>query len=148
VSEPVEYVNLWVRDASEPYNPARVQAWLDWFDANAVEAVGFGLVTIRRGGRADPAPGVRLTQEAEHDGQDWAVGRQVLSLASGLRWADEVDPVALALVSGATGTVTARDQVAVLAAATQTPESVFEAQVQPLLEHLVERGFLLPASPA
>ena len=33
VSDPVEYVNLWLRDASEAFDPARAEAWLDWFDA-------------------------------------------------------------------------------------------------------------------
>src|SRR5690606_20635857 len=105
--------------------------WLEWFDRNKVEAVGFGLVTIRRSGRDDPllraedlrqgvepplgrrvaewfarqdwlastpsildaalvrAPGLVLSQEAEHDGADWAVQRQVLRLTGGLRWAEE-----------------------------------------------------------
>jgi hypothetical protein len=186
VSDPVEYVNLWLRDASEPFDPARAQAWLDWFDAQKIEAVGFGLVTVRRAGRADPvvraedlrqnveppmgaqvsawfrrqdwltgqgdlldarlvrAPGMRLTQEADHDGDDWAVQRQVLSQTDGLRWSQEVDPVALALVSGADGKATVRDQVAVLAAAFATPAPLLGAMALPLVRHLVERGFLLP----
>ena len=168
VSDPVEYVQpvaaRRVRGRSTRPGP---QAWLDWFDAHKVEAVGFGLVTLRRvrprrpggpGGGAAPgarsrrsarrcrpgstgrtgwprtatacwthrfarAPGLRLTQEADHDGDDWAVDRQVLALTDGLRWAEEVDPVALALVSGADGTVPLRDQLAVLAAAFDTPAS-------------------------
>lgn len=186
VSNPVDYVDLWLRDAGEPPDPARSRAWLDWFDANKIDAVGFGLVTIRRGGGSQPvvrieelrqhvdgtlgdhigawfdrqdwlaahrgrdlltaalvrAPGLRLTQEADHDGQDWAVRRQVLTLGGGLRWAEDVDPVALALVSGAGGPVL--NQVAVLAAATDTPADHLAAMAEPLIAHLVERGFLLP----
>lgn len=186
LSDPVEYVNLWLRDASETFDPARAQAWLDWFDAQKIEAVGFGLVTVRRGGHADPvvrveelrqpqpptgtevaswfdrqewlrahpdllgerfvrADGLRLHQEADHDGTDWAVNRQALTLTDGLRWAEEVDPVALALVSGADGTVAMRDQIAVLASAFDTPEPLVAAMTTPLLAHLVERGFLRPA---
>ena len=192
VSDPVDYVNLWRRDASEPADPARAGEWLDWFDANRVEAVGFGVVTLRRRGRDDPAvrveelaqtvepplgeavaewfdrwdwladrrsdgyapllserlrraPDLRLTQHAGHDGEDWTVDRQVLALTGGLRWAEEVDPVALALVSGADGKSPARDQLAVLAAAFDVPEAELAATAAPVLASMVERGFLLPA---
>jgi methylase of polypeptide subunit release factors len=187
VSDPVEYVNLWLRDASEPFDPARAEAWLDWFDENRIEGVGYGLVTIRRSGRDHPvvrvedlrqapelslgaqvpgwfarqdwlaahpdpldvtftrAAGLRLTQEADQDGTDWAVGQQVLTLTDGLRWAEEIDPVALALVSGADGTVALRDQLDVLAAAFETPVRVLAAMAVPVVAHLVERGFLVPA---
>src|SRR5690606_20832543 len=138
----------------------RAQAWLDWFDAQRVEAVGYGLVTMRRNGRAQPrvtvsdlraaagpptgadvsarfqrqewlaahpeplrarytrGPDLRLTQHATLDGPEWTVQTQVLT--SGL-WSQEVDPVALALVSGADGSVTMAEQVAVLATAYDTP---------------------------
>jgi methylase of polypeptide subunit release factors len=186
VSDPVEYVNLWLRDASEAYDPARAQAWLDWFDAQHIEGVGYGLVTLRRTGRTDPlvraeelrqsvtpplgtqitawfdrrdwtagctdllsarlerAPGLRLTQHADHDGADWSVQTQVLTQTEGLGWAQEVDPVALALVSGADGTVSVREQLTVLAAAFDTPEPVLAAMAVPVVTQLVERGFLLP----
>jgi hypothetical protein len=91
------------------------------------------------------ASGLRLRQEAGHDGTDWAVDRQVLSLTEGLQWAEEVDPVALALVSGADGSVPMRDQIAVLACAFDTPEPLVAAMTTPLLAHLVERGFLVPS---
>ncbi len=56
VSDPVGYVNLWLADAAEDAarQPAVAAAWLDWFDAAKVEAVGFGLVTLRAGGHDDP----------------------------------------------------------------------------------------------
>jgi hypothetical protein len=185
VSDPVEYVNLWLRDASEPFDPARAEAWLDWFDATKAEGVGYGVVTLRRSGRDVPvvrveelrqspepslgahvpawferqdwladhdpldfsyvqAPGLRLTQEAVFETGDWAVDRQVLVQAEGLRWSEEVDPVALALVSGADGTVPLRGQLAVLAAAFDTPEPVLAAMAVPVVSHLVERGYLVP----
>ncbi|MFV2021166.1 methyltransferase [Micromonospora sp. LOL_023] len=54
VADPVSYVNLWLADASEGPDAHRAAAWLDWFDAQKVEAVGFGLVTLRRSGHSDP----------------------------------------------------------------------------------------------
>ena len=53
--------------------------------------------------------------------------------------------MALALVSGADGSVLMRDQIAVLASAFDTPEPLVAATAMPLLVHLVERGFLSPA---
>jgi hypothetical protein len=90
------------------------------------------------------APGLRLTQHADHNGEDWAVQAQVLTQTEGLSWAQEVDPVALALVSGADGSIPVRDQLAVLAAAFDTPEPVLAAMAAPVVTQLVERGFLLP----
>jgi methylase of polypeptide subunit release factors len=186
VSDPVEYVNLWLRDASEPFDPARAEAWLDWFDAAKAEGVGYGVVTLRRSGRDVPvvrveelrqspepslgahvpawferqdwlaghdlldiaftkADGLRLNQEAVFDADDWAVDRQVLGQSDGLRWSEPVDPVALALVSGADGTVPLRGQLAVLAAAFDTPEPVLAAMAVPVVAHLVERGYLIPS---
>jgi hypothetical protein len=85
-----------------------------------------------------------LSQEAAWaDAEDdWAVERQVVTLPDGLRWSEEVDPVALALIAGADGTVTVRDQLAVLAAAFETPEPLLAVMAEPIVAHLVERGFL------
>lgn len=54
ISNPMAYVDLWLNDAAEEHDPHRAAAWLDWFDAHGVEAVGFGLVTARAGGHDDP----------------------------------------------------------------------------------------------
>ncbi|BCB82437.1 methyltransferase [Phytohabitans flavus] len=54
VADPVSYVDLWISDAGEVRDPARKAEWLDWFDANKIEAVGFGLITLRRSGTDDP----------------------------------------------------------------------------------------------
>jgi methylase of polypeptide subunit release factors len=183
VSDPVEYVQLWLRDAAEPNDAAQAQAWLDWFDSVKADAVGFGIVTLRRSGHDDPtvrvedlrqsldaplgpeiagwferqeqlrryssglgqarvsrAPDLQLTQEARFEGDDWAVQRQYVSLTGGLRWSEEVDPVALALLAGADGSATVADQLAVLAAAFDTP--ALASMGEPIVAHLVERGFL------
>jgi methylase of polypeptide subunit release factors len=51
VTDPALHVGTWQRDAGlDPASPAaRVQAgtWLDWLAAQKVEAVGFGLLTLR-----------------------------------------------------------------------------------------------------
>lgn len=53
VTDPLSYVTMWLADAG-PVDPSRRDEWLDWFDANRIEAVGFGIVTARRGGHTDP----------------------------------------------------------------------------------------------
>ncbi len=81
VADPMAYVGLWLADASEE-DPRRAAAWLDWFDAHKIEAVGFGLVTVRRSGADDPVVRVEdLRQQIEppvgeqvagwFDRQDW-----------------------------------------------------------------------------
>jgi methylase of polypeptide subunit release factors len=184
VSDPVSYVRLWLSDAAERTDPVRTAAWLDWFDAHKVEAVGFGLVTLRRSGRADPvvrvedlrqtvdqplgeqvaawfdrqdqlrataslltrryraAGGLRLHQEATIGAEGWAVDRQLLALPHGLRWSEEVDPLVLALVGGCDGTIPLQDQLAVLAAAHDVSEEALAEVAEPIVAHLVERGFL------
>lgn len=189
VADPMGYVNLWLADATEQRDPHRVAAWLDWFDQQDVEAVGFGVVTARRSGRDEPvvrvedlrqaveqplgaqvaawfdrqdwlaehpdggllteryraAGGLTLRQEATLGADGWAVDRQVLELAGGLRWAEEIDPLVLALVSGCDGTVPLAEQVTLLALAHEVPPEQLAEVAGPLVGHLVERGFLVPA---
>ena len=64
VSDPVSYVDLWLSDAGERSDPVRAAAWLDWFDANKVDAVGMGLITLRRGGHDDPVVRVEDLRQA------------------------------------------------------------------------------------
>ncbi|HZZ97421.1 MAG TPA: methyltransferase [Jatrophihabitantaceae bacterium] len=58
VVDPGAYVTLWLRDAGELPGSARwVQrytAWLDWFEASGIVAVGMGLATLHRTDRNDP----------------------------------------------------------------------------------------------
>ncbi len=58
VAEPGEYVTLWLRDAglvpTDPRWVPRYDAWLDWFAAQGVVAVGMGLVSLWRSERDDP----------------------------------------------------------------------------------------------
>jgi methylase of polypeptide subunit release factors len=189
VSDPMPYVDLWLNDAAEGGDPRRAAAWLDWFDAHKVEAVGFGIVTAKHNGHDDPVvrvetlrqplaspfgpqvsswfdrqawlrvqsvddlldtryatpPGLRLHQEADRSPDGWDVTRQVLVQTEGLGWSEEIDPVLLAIVTGADGTVSLRDQLAVLAAAYDEPASTLHMMAAVLIPHLVERGFLEPA---
>jgi hypothetical protein len=66
VADPMAYVNLWLTDVGEVTDPQRMAVWLDWFDAHKVEAVGFGIVSLRRSGHADPVVRVEdLRQRVE-----------------------------------------------------------------------------------
>ena len=73
VADPLSYVDLWLADAGEPHDPVRKAEWLDWFDAHKIEAVGFGLISLRRSGADDPVVRVEdLRQQVEG-----ALGAQV-----------------------------------------------------------------------
>ncbi|MET9344154.1 methyltransferase [Nonomuraea sp. NPDC003804] len=65
VQDPAGYVELWLRDAAEQGTPAytsRYDEWLSWFEANKVEGIGFGWITLRNAGALDPVVRVeRLT---------------------------------------------------------------------------------------
>lgn len=56
VADPALYVGTWLRDAG--YDPRsregrdKAAEWLDWFEDNDVEGVGFGFVTLRSSGNA------------------------------------------------------------------------------------------------
>lgn len=69
VQDVAEYVELWLRDAAEQGTPAYAEhydRWLGWFEANKVEAVGFGWITMRNAGSLDPVVRVeQLTHQVE-----------------------------------------------------------------------------------
>lgn len=82
VADPMAYVDLWLGDAGEAADPQRVAEWLDWFDAHKVEAIGFGIVNLRRNGHDEPVVRVEdLRQSVQppmgdqiaawFDRQDW-----------------------------------------------------------------------------
>lgn len=59
VQDVAEYAELWLRDGGDHRGPgadyqARYAEWLDAFEAADVEGVGFGWITLRAGGAADP----------------------------------------------------------------------------------------------
>ncbi|MGC5050788.1 DUF7059 domain-containing protein [Micromonospora sp. DT48] len=86
VADPMAYVNLWLTDVGEAADPQRMAEWLDWFDAHKVEAIGFGIVSLRRSDHDDPVLRVEdLRQRVQppmgdriaewFDRQDWLRGR-------------------------------------------------------------------------
>src|SRR4051794_4253060 len=51
LQDPAQYAELWIRDGGDPEPARRAElyaAWLDDFEARGVQAIGFGLVTLRR----------------------------------------------------------------------------------------------------
>ncbi|HEU4677013.1 MAG TPA: methyltransferase, partial [Motilibacteraceae bacterium] len=57
VQDPAEYVALWLRDSGDTGGASYVElydAWLAAFEAEGVQAVGFGWVSLRRTGSAFP----------------------------------------------------------------------------------------------
>ncbi|GAA1668981.1 methyltransferase [Glycomyces endophyticus] len=60
--DPLDYVRTWQRDSGESHDAEQAAAWLDWFAANEVEAVGFGFVTARR----TDGPTAVVCEEARH----------------------------------------------------------------------------------
>jgi hypothetical protein len=188
VQDPLDYVRLWLADASEKHDPHRAAQWLDWFAEHHITGIGFGLITARNSGAADPvvvceelrqqveqplwmrvsewferrdwlrgndilraryrlADGLQLRQEATMGEEGWAVDRQLLAMPHGLRWVEEIDPLILALVSGCTGVLPLRDQLALLASAHEVPPDDLEKALLPVIDHLVERGILVPCAP-
>lgn len=63
VADPAQYAALWLADAGERGSAGyedRYARWLDWFAAERIEAVGFGLITLHRSGADTPT--VRLEE--------------------------------------------------------------------------------------
>jgi hypothetical protein len=188
VQDPLDYVRLWLADASEGHDPIRAAQWLDWFAHNNIEAVGFGVVTARLSGVDDPTvvcedlrqqvepplgdrvasgstggtgcaatmrsrratvspTGCSCARRPTMGDEGWAVDRQLLALPQGLRWVEEIDPLILAMVSGCTGTLPMCDQLSLLAQAHEVPVESLEKVLMPVIDHLVERGMLIPCEP-
>ncbi|MFD8257670.1 methyltransferase [Streptomyces griseoluteus] len=60
VQDITQYAELWLRDAGDHREDraeyqSRYDAWLDEFEARKVKAVGFGWITLRRTGSAEPS---------------------------------------------------------------------------------------------
>lgn len=72
VADPELYVGTWLRDESiDPRSDegqARTDAWLEHFERNHVNGIGFGFVAIQR--IADDAPSDIVIEEFSHDFQD------------------------------------------------------------------------------
>jgi hypothetical protein len=54
VTDAAQYVEMWLSDAGLRHAPdyaARYDEWLAWFEAERIESVGFGWITLRNAGR-------------------------------------------------------------------------------------------------
>lgn len=91
MTDPLSYVRLWLADTGEPADGDRATAWLDWFEAHRIEAVGFGLVTMRRTGHTDPV--VRVEELRQQLPQP--LGAQVGDWFARQDWLRDRDPAAL-----------------------------------------------------
>jgi hypothetical protein len=183
VLDPLDYVRTWQRDSGETDDAEQAAAWLDWFDANEVEGVGFGFVNVRaiegpteivceevrhavetpwrdrvrdwfaiRERDLEPetlwtaklrvSAGVVLQQSAAMGGEGWDVDRQWLQQANGMRYAEEVDPLVVAFLGACNGEAEVRLQVQLLADTYGAEPAMLYAQLYPVIQRLVERGFL------
>jgi hypothetical protein len=181
LAAPEDYVTAWLRDTDEgPRFDLLYEQWVDWFGERRVEAVAFGIVALRAGGRervgldvvdqpVAPAWGeqvelrfaamdllerdllgeslrlrddVRLVTTESVREADWMPLAQRLQQESGLRWSGGIDHYGAALLAECDGTRRLGELVQVLAAATGLSDGEAAEQVLPVVQRLVEQGFL------
>lgn len=92
VFEPEAYVDFWMRDAGEK-DSRRREAWLEFFRANDVEAIGSGMITLRNSGRTEPA--VRIEESPR------PAGAEVLQWFERRDWLRDTDPLTARYVAAA-----------------------------------------------
>jgi hypothetical protein len=69
LQDPAQYAALWLRDSGDDSDPSGdlyaslYDDWLAWFDDNAVEAIGFGVISLRRTGSSEPVVSVEEHQQ-------------------------------------------------------------------------------------
>ncbi len=85
---------------------------------------------------------VRLHQVASAAPDGWYATTQYLQQEAGLRWSGGVDDHGASLLAACDGTNRLGDLVSVLAAALDEPVGEVSAQVLPVVQRLVEQGFL------
>ena len=87
---------------------------------------------------------VRLDQTAVRGEDGWYAQAQVLRQEAGLRWTGGVDPYGAALLAGCDGTRRLGELLSVLALSAGITEEDAAEQVLPVVQRLVEQGFLVP----
>ncbi|MCU1672534.1 MAG: methyltransferase [Frankiales bacterium] len=87
---------------------------------------------------------VRLHQVASHEDDGWYVESQLLQQSAGLRWSGGTDEHGAALLAGCDGTVPLRMLFSLLAVSAGIPDEDAVAQGLPVVQRLVEQGFLVP----
>jgi methylase of polypeptide subunit release factors len=101
VQDPAEYAELWLRDSCEAGTPeyrARYESWLDYFTEQKVTGIGFGWISMRRGGTAISIEDLRHPVEQP-------VGRYVAQVLDGLAAASSPLELSSALLRRADGLV-------------------------------------------
>jgi methylase of polypeptide subunit release factors len=94
------------------------------------------------------APEVRLDVASGVGSQGWEPFGRALRLDGGLRWTLPCDDATAALVAGCDGRTPLRTLVAVLALSLGEPEAAVAEAAVATARGLIDRGLLLPASPA
>ncbi|GGM11800.1 DUF7782 domain-containing protein [Nakamurella endophytica] len=89
LADPAEYVALWGKDAGETGAAADAVAgrWLDWLQQQDVEAIGMGVITLRRSGADDPDV---VLDELTGPG-DEVTGEEAAAFLARRRWLRSVD---------------------------------------------------------
>ena len=87
---------------------------------------------------------VRLHQVASRESDGWYVESQLLRQSRGLRWTGGTDEHGAALLAGCDGTMPLRTLFSLLAAGAGITEDEAIAQGLPVVERLVQQGFLVP----
>ena len=87
---------------------------------------------------------VVLDQMAVRGEDGWYGQGQVLRQETGLRWTGGVDPYGAALLAGCDGTRRLGELLSVLALSAGIAEDAAAMQVLPVVERLVQQGFLVP----
>ena len=87
---------------------------------------------------------VRLHQVATRTDDGWLADTQVLQQEAGLRWSGGVDVYGATLLAGCDGTRRLGDLLQVLASSAGISTEDAAEQVVPVVERLVQQGFLVP----
>jgi hypothetical protein len=87
---------------------------------------------------------VRLHQVAERDDEGWMVETQLLQQSRGLRWTGGTDEHGAALLAACDGTMPLRTLFQLLAVGAGIGEQEAVEQGLPVVQRLVEQGFLVP----
>ena len=90
---------------------------------------------------------VRLHQVARRTDDGWYADAQLLQQEAGLRWSGGVDAYGATLLAGCDGSRRLGDLLAVLASSAGLSEGEAGEQVLPVVERLVEQGFLVAGRP-
>lgn len=87
---------------------------------------------------------VRLHSVARRSDEGWVANAQLLQQEAGLRWSGGVDVYGATLLAGCDGQHRLGELLAVLAGSVGLTDAEAAEQVLPVVERLVEQGFLVP----